>query len=86
MENPLFAWLKICRITEVLNIITWSHAYALLPYPLFILHRTYLPDKAVQNSRQRFANLLEPRSLMPDIEVEPIDIRDAQNTTVHLVQ
>jgi hypothetical protein len=78
-ENPLFVWLENCPVTHGLNVITWSHAYAFLPYPFFILHRSYLLEEAIRNSRQELAHILNWERVMPDVKIEPIDIRDAQN-------
>ena len=74
--NPLYIVLNSALSTEALNFITWSHAYALLPYPIFILHRSYILEWASNQARGQFAGLLKSARLIPGSEVEPIDIKD----------
>ena len=81
-DSPLCAALLEPSVTEALNIITWSHAYSLLPYSTFILQRSFLLKYAADGSSDRLARLLKTKKCILDLPTEPLDIRDAQNCTV----
>jgi hypothetical protein len=78
-ESALFTALVDPAVTESLNIITWSHAYSFLPYPTFILKRSFLMENAVTGSPHRLGRILKAKKRIFDLATEPLDIHDAQH-------
>jgi hypothetical protein len=78
-ESALFTAIEDAAVTEALNLITWSHAYSLLPYPTFILRRSFLLEPAVEGALQRLGLDLRLKKNILDLPTGPVDIRDAQN-------
>jgi hypothetical protein len=66
------------RYTHTLAFITWSHAYALLPYISFVLRHTYMLAIGLECGKRR-AISSDLRGLRnKDYTVEPVDLRDTQ--------
>ena len=78
-ESALSTALFDPSFTEALNIITWSHAYSILPYPTFILKRSFFLESAAAGPSERLARILKARKHILDLPTEPLNIRDAQN-------
>jgi hypothetical protein len=64
--------------THHLAFITWSHAYALLPYTSFFLRHTYLLANGLDcRKRRAFSSSLRELRIN-GYTVEPVDLRDTQ--------
>jgi hypothetical protein len=81
-ESALSTALIDPHVTEALNIITWSHAYSILPYATFILKRSFLLENAVNGSPQLLGRVLKTKKHIFNLQTEPLDIRDAQNASL----
>jgi hypothetical protein len=68
-------------ITDSPNVITWSHAYSLLPYPTFILKRSFFFGNAAHRWSNEVTSLLRMRKEALGMEIESIDIQDLKKKT-----